>query len=496
MDFHGSPRARSPAGVKVRLPEEARPSFGPEGGVADMASQIDVTKLIDAQPVSRFLIGVVVLCALVTLADGYNITVIALAAPALRKAWHLEPTALAALLSSSLVAGLVGPFLFGLLSDRIGRRQAMIAATLLLGGFGIASGLCTSVSALVIMRFIAGVGMSGALAVTVAAANEFAPRRLRATIVTIVFSGTTIGSGLPGLVAGPLLARYPWPVLFYIGGVAPILLVPFIFRFLPESPKFLCLHPGRHEELGRLLRRFDPRLQVTAQTRFTLGEASAGGFPLAQLFVGRLALLTPLLWLGSFLAQTVFFSFNNGLPILLTDAGVPFARASLALAVFQFAGTLGGWSIMRPVDRFGMLPCTILYVLGVPLVASLGLPGSTGTPLMLLCAAAGFCVLGLHFAQVACVSNIYPTAVRGFGVGWFMLFARTGGAIGPMVVGVLVGWHVSMRSLFALLAAPLVVGIVASIAVTLIYHAHYQRAPQTLPAPSGAGQEVQSETAI
>src|SRR5271155_3813833 len=134
-----------------------------------MVQNIDVTQIIDRQPVSRFLLGVIFLCTLVTLADGYNISVIAFAAPAIVKAWHLNRAALGPLLSSSLVAGLIGPFLFGMLGDRIGRRNAMIGATVMIGVFGILSGLCTSFIQLIIARFFAGVAMSGALAVTVAA---------------------------------------------------------------------------------------------------------------------------------------------------------------------------------------------------------------------------------------------------------------------------------------------------------------------------------------
>jgi MFS transporter, putative metabolite:H+ symporter len=94
---------------------------------------------------------------------------------------------------------------------------------------------------------------------------------------------------------------------------------------------------------------------------------------------------------------------------------------------------------------------------------------------MLLIAIAGFCVMGLHFAQVSCVSNVYPTSVRALGVGWFMLFARVGGAVGPWLVGLLVGRHVPLRHLFQLATIPLLIGTVASIAVTVIYQAYYQR---------------------
>ena len=449
-----------------------------------MAQNIDVTQVIDRQRVNAFLIGVLSLCILVTLADGYNISVVAFAAPGIVRAWGIDRAALGPLFSSSLIAGLIGPFAFGTLADRIGRRNGIIVAVVMFGIFGLVSGLCTSLWSLILMRFVAGVGMSGALAVTVASVNEFAPRRLRATFVTIVFSGTTIGSGLPGLVAAPLLTHYGWQSLFFVGGVVPLVLAAGVYAFLPESPKFLCLNPARHARLAEVLRRLDPQLSLTPDTRYVLGgEAPSGHSSHGQLFAGKLAVLTPLLWLGAFLAMIVFHSFNSWLAVLLPDTGMTGAQAAHTVALFQFVGTLGGWVIMRPLDRFGMLPCTILYLLSIPIVLALGAPGITGGNLMLVCSVAGFCVLGLHFAQVACISNVYPTSVRGLGVGWFMLFARVGGSVGPWVVGVLVGRHVPLRHLFQLASVPLLIGTVASIAVTVIYQAQYQRKqPAATPA--------------
>jgi AAHS family 4-hydroxybenzoate transporter-like MFS transporter len=439
-----------------------------------MQPTLDVTQFIDRQSVSRFLAGVVLLCTLVTLADGFNISLVAFAAPPIVKAWHLNRAALGPLLSSSLVAGLIGPFLFGLLGDRLGRRSAMIGAVVMIGVFGILSGLCTSLIQLVVVRFFAGIGMSGALAVTVAAINEFAPRRLRATFVTIVFSGTTLGSGLPGLIAPPLLMHYGWQALFIVGGVAPLMLAVAVFLYLPESPKFLCLHAARHAQLVQVLRRADPGFQAQPDCQYILGgESATTRSSIGQLFVGKLAALTPLLWLGSFLVMLVFYSFNSWLVQLLSDEGLPYSRATLALTLFQFVGTLGGWVIARPLDRFGMIPCTVLYVLSVPVIAGMGLPGNSETTLLLLTSAAGFCVLGLHFAQVSAISNIYSTPVRAMGIGWFMIFARAGGAIGPLIVSFLVGRHIPLHTLFYYAALPLAVGTVASAAVTLIYRTHY-----------------------
>ena len=455
-----------------------------------MDHTINLAEVLDRQRLGRPLATVIVLCVLVTLADGYNISAAGFAAPGIVKDWGLSRALLGPLFSSALLAGFIGPALFGTLAGRFGRRRTILAATLLFGVFGVLCGLCRSLLPLVACRFVAGMGMSGALAVTVANISEFAPRRLRATFVTIIFSGTTFGSGAIGLVAPYLAGHFGWQGIFVFGGLLSLLSAALVFGFLPESPKYLCLQPTRHAELASLLRRLDPQAVFPSDTRFVQrDEENPPRVTYKPFFAGPLLLLTPLLWLVSFVGQVVFHSFNNWLPTLLTDSGLPYARAAAAVVVFQFVGTLGGWVIMRPLDRYGMWPCAVLYLLSIPVVACLGLPGLSEAMLMLLCALAGFCVLGMHFAQVFCVSNIYPTAIRALGVGLFMLFARAGGSLGPYLVSVLSARGVPSGRLFVLGTIPLSIGAVAAIVITLIYRTHFHLKSEPQPQPQVSWQK-------
>jgi AAHS family 4-hydroxybenzoate transporter-like MFS transporter len=439
-----------------------------------MTPSIDLTEVLDRQVIRRPLLSVIALCMLVTFVDGYNVSAAAFAAPGILKEWALSRAALGPLFSSSLLAGLVGPALFGTLAGSIGRRRSILLAALLFGSFGLLCAASRSLAPLVVCRFFAGIGMSGALAVAVAHISEFAPRRFRATFVTIVFSGTTLGSGAIGLVAPWLMTHFHWQSIFVCGGAAALLSAVLAFCLLPESPKFLCLRAERHEALAAVLRRLDSRWAIPSGSYFYQSdEANQPRVSYRPFFAGPLLLLTPLLWVGSFVCQIVFHAFNNWLPTLLTDSGLPYSHAATAVVLFQFVGTLGGWVIMRPLDRYGMVPCTLLYLLSIPVVASLGLPGNSEGMLMMLCALAGFCVLGLHFAQVFCVSSIYPTAIRALGIGLFMLFARGGGTLGPSLVSALLARQVPVGTLFKLATIPLGIGAVASIAITVLYRRHF-----------------------
>src|SRR5579864_3431186 len=148
---------------------------------------IDVARIIDNQRIRPFNIKLLVFSFMVMMTDGYDIGAAAYAGPALVKEWGLDRAALGPLFSAGLVAGLFGPLLFGYLSDRYGRKKVIVGGALFFGLFTLASVWVHSLGSLSALRFIAGLGISGTLPIVVALNNEFAPRRLRATMVVVMF---------------------------------------------------------------------------------------------------------------------------------------------------------------------------------------------------------------------------------------------------------------------------------------------------------------------
>jgi AAHS family 4-hydroxybenzoate transporter-like MFS transporter len=158
--------------------------------------------------------------------------------------------------------------------------------------------LVQSFDQLVWLRFIAGLGISGVLPITVALVNEFAPRRVRATLFILMFSGVTFGGALPGIVGAQLMAEHGWRILFAIGGVVPIIVGLLAWLLLPESIKYLSLRSDRRVELTRVLRRLDPGLSLDRAERFVIGdEDNQQKFSYTAIFKGRLAWITPMFWL-------------------------------------------------------------------------------------------------------------------------------------------------------------------------------------------------------
>lgn len=438
-----------------------------------MAQIIDVSSVIDERKLGRFHVVLLIATFLTVLVDGYDISAAAFAAPALAKEWHLQRAQLGPLFSAGLFSGLFGPMIFGYIADKFGRKIATVIAVAFFGVFTLGTVWAQSLTELIVLRFIAGIGIAAVLSLVTALNNEFAPRRYRATMFILMFCGTTFGGGLGGFVVGQLMPTHGWQILFWIGGLVPLGVAVLLALVLPESAKFLALRPSRHRELAALLRRIDPKLTVAPDAQFVLHGEERTKFSFGSILAGRLAWMTPLFWIVNAVNLMIFYFVSQWMPTLLSNAGVSMADAAMATTLFQFGGTAGGLILMRPLDRWGFIPVPILFALAVPVVACIGLPGLSETTVMILVTLAGFCLLGLQFGNLSSEGNIFPTAVRGVGVGTCYTAGRVGGVIGPLVGGILLGSGVSLTQLFFIAAIPLVLGLAAAIAITPTYRAHY-----------------------
>jgi AAHS family 4-hydroxybenzoate transporter-like MFS transporter len=438
--------------------------------IVAQAQEIDVTRFINEQRISGFHVRLVIFTFLVVLIDGYDIGAVAFAGPALVKEFHLNRAQLGPVFAAGLFAGLFGPPVLGYIGDHFGRRTAVICGVVFFGIFTVASVWVTSLQQLIYLRFIAGLGIAGVLATVVPLVTEFAPQRARATMFVLMFCGVTFGGGLPGFVAARFMATEGWRILFWIGGLLPIVLAVFLYFVLPESAKFLALRPERHAELARLLRRINPAAVIPAGARFVLGgEQNVKRFSFKAIFAGRLALVTPLFWTVNAANLMVFYFVNQWMPTILSNAGISLAHAAIATTLFQFGGTAGGLIIMRPLDKYGFLPVPILFAIAIPIIACIGLPGLSEPVLLALVTASGFCLLGLQFGNIATENNVYPTALRSFGVGSCFAAGRVGSVIGPVIGGVLIGMNVSLEHLFFIAAIPVILGLIAAVILAPIY---------------------------
>lgn len=434
---------------------------------------LDVAKLIDERPLTLFNVAIVAFSFCIILWDGYDISAIAFSVPHIVRDWNITDRAvLGPVFSASLFGILLGSPLFGYVGDRFGRKVAIAASCFMFGVFTWAAAAAHSLNQLFWLRALAGFGLGGLLPNLIALNGEYAPRRLRATLIIVMFCGITLGGAIPAGVSVWLVPTYGWQVIFEIGGILPILMAVGVVLWMPESVKFLVLKPHRRSEALRTLRLLAPQRQIDVDTQLVVpGETVYAGFSPKHLFADGLAPITVLLWLCFAINLMGYYFLLSWMPTLLTgEKLLTQTDAATAGALMQVGGTLGGLLLMRPMETKAFLPVVILFFGAIPSIALVGAAAEhSSTMAIIVMALCGFCILGLQFGLNAASAMIYPTSVRSNGSGWAFGIGRFGSILGPILGGLLIQMKFSVVALFLIAAVPYVVGAFACLAMALLY---------------------------
>src|SRR5215470_9747327 len=260
--------------------------------------EVQVSHFLDQHGVGAFQIKLIFWSILIAFIDGYDIGAIAFAAPHLIREWHVAPKDLGVVLSASNFGVLFGSQIFGWVGDRYGRKTALIICNILFGVFTYWAAYATNLTELFWLRSIAGLGIGGVIPNLVAINAESAPRNRRATLAIIATGMVPIGGALAGFASAALVPTHGWQVLFYIGGVAPVVFALAAIFGMPESIKFMTLHESHRVKMVALLKVIRPDFQVPPNPRFVIEDErqSPSSNPI-YLFGSGLAAITPLTWM-------------------------------------------------------------------------------------------------------------------------------------------------------------------------------------------------------
>jgi AAHS family 4-hydroxybenzoate transporter-like MFS transporter len=441
-------------------------------GQADTPAIIDVAALVDQQRIGSFLLSIVALGFLAQIGDGYDLSAAAYAAPGVTAAWHIPRPALAPVFSASLFGMLFGAPLFGYLGDRIGRRAGIVLCSLICAIATLATATVHGVPELIALRFVTGFGLGGLPANTIALMAEYAPKRVRAVLITCMFMGITFGGIIPALVTS-LAPQAGWQLLFIVGGILPLVASILNFVFMPESFKFLALRGPNPARLIALARRMGAVISPTTTPRFVFAAETARSAVLAALFTARLRLTTPLIWIIFMTNLMANFFLNSWMPTLFRGAGLTASDAALTTSMYYVGGVVGGLAISRALDRLGMGIIPLFMLFGCPAVVMLGAAAATGAGLKLAVFAVGVTVLGNQLALNALVGLVYPTAIRATGAGWALGVGRIGAICGPLIGGALLARHLPTTQLFMAPAIPLLIGAFAGLLLRVQAHERF-----------------------
>ncbi len=424
--------------------------------------KIDVHQVIDQAPFTRFHWMVMCWCALLLIFDGYDLFIYGVVLPVLMKEWGLTPLQAGALGSYALFGMMFGALAFGSLADKIGRKKGIAICFALFSSATLLNGFANSPTEFGIYRFFAGLGCGGLMPNAVALMNEYAPKRLRSTLVAIMFSGYSVGGMLSAGIGIYMLPRFGWESMFFAAAL-PLLLLPVILYYLPESIGFL-VRQGRSEQAKALLKRLDPSCAPQADDVLEAHDNKGKSVSVLELFRGGLAVRTLSVWVAFFCCLLMVYALSSWLPKLMASAGYSLGSSLSFLLALNFGGMagaiLGGWL----GDRFNLVKVKIAFFLAAAVSISLLGVNSPMPVLYLLIFIAGATTIGTQILLYAGAAQLYGLSIRSTGLGWASGIGRNGAIVGPLLGGALMGINLPLQLNFIAFAIP---GAVAALAMTI-----------------------------
>ncbi|MBP6393369.1 aromatic acid/H+ symport family MFS transporter [Uruburuella suis] len=424
-------------------------------------SRILVEEVIDKAKISPFHWRILFWCTLIIIFDGYDLVIYGVVLPILMQQWQLDPVTAGALGSTALFGMMIGAMLLGTLSDRFGRKKMIVLCIVLFSGFTALNGFAQTPLQFGVMRFIAGLGIGGVMPNVVALMSEYSPRRIRSTLVAVMFSGYAIGGMLSAVLGIWIVPQFGWQVMFYLA-VIPLLLLPLIWTQLPDSVAFL-VRQGKIAEARKVLAALTGK-PLPDDAELAVHQPQKTEQSLAALFSNNRALSTLMFFQAFFMCLLMVYGLGSWLPKLMTMAGYGFGSSLMFLLFLNIGGIIGaiggGWLS----DRFHPRPVLMLFfTLAAVSLALLGFKSHVAV-LYFLVTVAGATTIGSQILLYAYVAQFYPTAIRSTALGWSSGVGRIGAILGPVLGGALLAMQLSHQMNFLAFVVP---GALAVIAIML-----------------------------
>lgn len=415
---------------------------------------VDVSEIIERQKLGRFLISLVMISWIITFFDGLDTNLISFAAPYFGGQYHLTRLQLGNIFSMGLFGTMVGGFALGYLGDRIGRRVMVIWATALFGVLTMCFALASSYRSLVALRFIDGLPLGGMLPLAWALNIEYAPKRYRATIVTVIMMGYSLGTALGGPIAIGLIPKFGWKSVFVFGGIVSLVCAGILFVILPESVRFMVSKGFGAARIAPIIRRIAPGQPIANDASFVVSDESQQNkdFKPSLLFRGELRWITPLIWMAYIASSLAVFFIVNWTPVVFEALKYSRKEAATAASLYSGVGALGGLLLMRFTDKRGAIAITVMPVMTAILLVAASLVSIGHVGFLVLAAVTGGFLVGGHFGMHSICGIFYPSAYRANGAGWATSIAKIGSVAGPILGGIVLSTSLPVRYIFAVLA--------------------------------------------
>lgn len=414
--------------------------------------QFDLSKVIDDARLGPFHAITLALCFLIVTIDGYDLVIMGVALPTIITNMKMDARVAGIVASCALVGMMFGAIFMGTLADRIGRIRTVAICVTLFSVFTAASGIVRNPVSFAALRLIAGVGLGGVIPCVTATVADYSPRRQRARLTTIMLSGYPLGGVLASLLGKYLIHGFGWQSVFFVSG-ASLLLLPVIFKLMPESPAIL--HKRRDTtSLHKILRRISPMISVSDADEIRVQlPIHHTKVPVALLFRDNRGFSTLMLWLGYFSGLFMLYGLNSWLPKLMSLAGFSLDDALTFLLLMNIGSIAGSFAGGWLADRFGLKRIMMVMLICGTIAVVLAAQTLGAGTLSLIIFFVGMTASGAQGVANAYVSQFYPSDIRSTGIGMTLGIGRLGGIASPITIGLLLSIHLPVQYVLYVVAA-------------------------------------------
>lgn len=425
--------------------------------------RVNVSEIISNSKFNRFHFTLIAWCFFIILFDGYDLVVYGTVVSELMDEWGIDSVKAGLISSYGLFGMMFGAILLGILADRLGRKNVIAIAVILFSLFTFLCGFAKDTTTFSIFRFIAGVGLGGIMPNVIALLTDYSPKKIRSMVVSIVLCGYSVGGMMAPIFGIIVMPSFGWEFIFYFAGI-PLLLLPIIYKQLPESAVYLA-KKNRKDQLFKILKKVDPTFIYNENDEILQVSSGESKVPVIDLFKEKRGMSTIMFWIAFFSCLLMVYGLNTWLPKLMIEAGYGLNSSLGFLVTLQGGAIIGTILIARLCDKYGSKKMLVpMYASGAIALTLLGLGGNT-IYIYFLVAVAGAATIGAQNIVQAYVSQYYPPFIRSTALGMSSGIGRLGGMMGPVLGGFLLSVALPIELNFLAFAIP---GLIATIALSLI----------------------------
>ncbi|RLL40397.1 MFS transporter [Oceanobacillus piezotolerans] len=422
---------------------------------------VQTSQVLANSKFNKFHLLVFLWCFFAITFDGYDVALYGIGLPMMMEDFNITVVEAGAISSYSVIGTMIGTFLFGSISDVIGRKKAIAICLILFSCFTFFSGFAPNADIFLIMRIIACMGLGGVMPILVAVMTEYAPKKIRALTVAIMYCGYSIGAIFASLIGMYWMESLGWRFLYWIS-IIPFIALPFFMKQFPESVSYY-LRRKQGDKIASILNKIEPdgNYQATDKFDYKVLTESTKKLPIKKVFSDNRIISTLAFWLAMGCSMLVITGLTTWLPKIMMESGHGLSSSlsfNLVLSLGQMTGSIFGGILVGRIGHRRVL--VSMFFIGALSFVLLSLTSHT-LILYLLIALTGACTVGTQNLVNPYVSEYYPREIRATGLSIAVGVGRIGGILAPVAIAFLLTTNLAPQHAFMAFAIPSLLGAIS-----------------------------------